>query len=260
MKKEVGRVSQKGILTLELQSQRLVVDENGYRAWKRVTTSSQWSARETALIICDVWDRHWSRGANERLAAMLPRMAVTIDAARVAGVHVIHAPSDTMDYYADTPARRRIQDAPPAEPPAIAPRESPPLPVQSVGECSDTGGEERRVWTRQHSQIAIDQERDAISDNGREVYSYFRARGIQNVIYLGVHTNKCILNRSFAIKNMVGWGFNVSLVRDLTDAMYDPADPPYVSHEEGTRLVIDYIEKFWCSMVLSEMLAGSRMG
>ncbi|MCC2684568.1 MAG: isochorismatase hydrolase [Paenibacillaceae bacterium] len=253
-------MSLKEMLSLELLSRKLVVDENGYRTWKRAATQSQWPAKETALIICDVWDKHWSRGANERLAAMLPRMAATVDAARAAGLHIIHAPSDTVDYYAGTPARRRIQEAPPVEPPAIAIQERPPLPVQSVGECSDTGGEERKVWSRQHPQIAIDQERDAISDNGREVYRYFIAHGIRNVIFLGVHTNMCILNRSFAIKNMVGWGFNAALIRDLTDAMYDPADPPYVSHEEGTRLVIEYIEKFWCPTISSEMLAGGRMG
>lgn len=28
---------------------------------------------------------------------------------------------------------------------------------------------------------------------------------------------------------------------DLTDAMYDPADPPYVDHADGTQLVISYI-------------------
>lgn len=25
--------------------------------------------------------------------------------------------------------------------------------------------------------------------------------------------------------------------------------PPYVSHEEGTRLVVEYIEKFWCPTI-----------
>jgi hypothetical protein len=38
----------------------------------------------------------------------------------------------------------------------------------------------------------------------------------------------------------------IALIRDLTDALYNPARPPYVSHEEGTRLVVEYIEKFWC--------------
>ncbi|MBE0697009.1 MAG: hypothetical protein IH586_08800 [Anaerolineaceae bacterium] len=45
----------------------------------------------------------------------------------------------------------------------------------------------------------------------------------------------------------------VALVRDLTDAMYNPAQAPYVSHDEGTRLVIEYIEKFWCPTVLSTL-------
>jgi len=61
----------------------------------------------------------------------------------------------------------------------------------------------------------------------------------------------CVLNRSFAIKQMVKWGVKIALVRDLTDTMYNPAMPPYVSHDEGTRLVVAYIEKFWCPSVLS---------
>jgi len=69
------------------------------------------------------------------------------------------------------------------------------------------------------------------------------------VLVMGVHTNMCVLNRSFAIKQMVRWGMRVALIRDLTDAMYNPARPPYVSHAEGTDLVIGYIERFWCPSV-----------
>lgn len=47
---------------------------------------------------------------------------------------------------------------------------------------------------------------------------------------------------------------NVFLVRDLTDAMYNPKDSPYVSHDEGTQLVIGYIEKFWCPTIMSSDL------
>ncbi len=44
------------------------------------------------------------------------------------------------------------------------------------------------------------------------------------------------------------------LCRDLTGAMYNPEKPPYVSHEEGTRLIVEYIEKFWCPSISSEDL------
>jgi hypothetical protein len=45
---------------------------------------------------------------------------------------------------------------------------------------------------------------------------------------------------------MVRCGVDIILIRDLTDAMYNPARSPYVTHEEGTNLVIGYIERFWC--------------
>ncbi|HEX4807951.1 MAG TPA: hypothetical protein VH325_03425 [Bryobacteraceae bacterium] len=41
------------------------------------------------------------------------------------------------------------------------------------------------------------------------------------------------------------------LLRDLTDAMYNPKDPPYVSHQQGVELVVEYIEKYWSPTALS---------
>ena len=74
--------------------------------------------QEIALVICDVWDRHWCRGAAERLEVMLPRMNAVVSAARQQGVLIVHAPSDTMEFYRDAPARQRVLDIPLVEPPA----------------------------------------------------------------------------------------------------------------------------------------------
>jgi hypothetical protein len=76
---------------------------------------------------------------------------------------------------------------------------------------------------------------------------------------MGVHTNMCILNRSFAIKQMVRWDMPVALVRDLTDSLYNPALPPYVSHDWGTALVVEYIEKFWCPTIISTNLFSAPL-
>jgi len=51
---------------------------------------------------------------------------------------------------------------------------------------------------------------------------------------------------------MTKWGVDCRLVRDMTDAMYDPRDRPQVSHEQGTQLVIEYIERYWCPSTTSE--------
>jgi hypothetical protein len=99
--------------------------------------------------------------------------------------------------------------------------------------------------------VIIDESRDLISDKGVEIYSYLQQQKIEQVLIMGVHTNMCVLNRSFAIKQMVRWGVEIALVRDLTDTMYNPAMPPYVNHDEGTRLVVEFIEKFWCPSITS---------
>ena len=62
---------------------------------------------------------------------------------------------------------------------------------------------------------------------------------------------RSILNRSFAIRQMTKWGIRCILIRDLTDAMYDPQDAPYVSHERGTEMVIEHIEKYWAPTITS---------
>jgi nicotinamidase-related amidase len=186
---------------------------------------------------------------------LAPIMNRVIAAAREKGVHIIHAPSDVVDYYQDSPARQRILAAPVVPLPELQAHADPPLPIDDSDEGSDTGEmEAKRVWQRQHEALLIDQDRDVISDSGPEIYAYIRQQHITQLMIMGVHTNMCVLNRSFAIKQMVRWGLDIVLVRDLTDTMYNPAMPPYVSHEEGTRLVVEYIEKHWCPTILSEAL------
>jgi len=240
---------------LTLQTQHLKQNASGYYDWEKKHNTEYWIPNETALIVCDVWDHHWSRGANERLSAMLPRMRQTINALRDKEVQIIHSPSETMNVYEGTPARKRIIDAPNVELPKSLEHDDPLLPIDDFDGGSDTGEKSwYKAWEKQHAAIEIDQQRDGISDNGVEIYNFFQQKCIQNVLIMGVHTNMCILNRTFAIKQMVRWGMNVALIRDLTDAMYNPARPPYVSHKEGTELVIAYIEKFWCPTILSDDL------
>lgn len=243
---------------LHLRTQELTEDSRGYTHWRTQITEQPTNAAQTAIIICDMWDKHWSRGASERVDQMVGRMNDVVTAARRRGAYIIHAPSDTMDFYAEHPARLRALAAPHVEPPPAREHTDPRLPIDDSDEGSDTGEiEPYRAWRRQHATLEIDPTRDFISDNGREVYNILRQQGIQQVLIMGVATNMCMLNRSFAIKQMVKWAMPIALVRDLTDTMYNPARAPYVSHDEGTRLVVGYIEKFWCPSILSEELIGA---
>jgi nicotinamidase-related amidase len=246
-------------LQLTQRVQVLRPDGTGHNQWRADTTNISLKAEETAIIICDMWDKHWSRGASERVASLVPRMNAVVKAARAKGVTIIHSPSETMSFYKDHLARKRMIDAPHADMPKEAAHDDPPQPVDSSDGGSDTGEKPwYRAWTRQHPGIEIDEQKDGISDSGQEIWNFLKQKKIKNLIVMGVHTNMCVLNRPFAIEPMVRRRMNMLLVRDMTDAMYNPARPPYVSHEEGTRLVIEYIEKFWCPTIASEDLLKVR--
>lgn len=113
----------------------------------------------------------------------------------------------------------------------------------------------RDAWSRQIDGIEIRDE-DAITDSGAELWNLFAARGIENVIILGVHLNMCVLGRPFGIRQLVRLGRNVLLVRDLTDTMYNSRKRPFVDHFTGTDLVVEHVEKYWCPSIESTDLRG----
>lgn len=232
-----------------------------------------WQPTKTALIICDMWDDHWCRGAAERVTELAGPMNKLVHAAREQGVLIIHAPSTCVDFYKDTPARRRAQAAPYAKPPVAlsqamrwgtrwcwpnAAREG-ELPIDD----SDMGCDCQikctigSPWTRQIALVDIE-EPDAISDDGQEVYNLLAQRGIDQVLIAGVHLNMCVLGRSFGIRQMATLGKRVVLVRDMTDTMYNSRMKPFVDHFSGTDLVIEHVERHWCPSVTSvDFLGGS---
>jgi nicotinamidase-related amidase len=223
-----------------------------------------WDPHKTAIVICDMWDRHWCEGATRRVGELAPVMNEVVKAARKKGVFIIHAPSDTMEYYKDAPQRKAAMAAPAAKAPSdvkswrsIDPSKEPPLPIDdSDGGCDDEPTcKIYTAWTREHPSIEIAAE-DSVSDKGDEVYNLLQLHGIDNVIVMGVHTNMCVLGRPFSIRRLVGVGKNVVLMRDMTDTMYNHRSRPFVNHFRGTELVVEHIEKYWCPSVTSTDITG----
>jgi nicotinamidase-related amidase len=226
--------------------------------WKAVPVTREFDPSKTALVICDMWDRHWCTGATGRVAALARKMEPVLQLARKHGVLIIHAPSETIAFYSQDPARVRMLKIPVFAPPAPLALNDPPLPIDdSDGGCDVPGNKlapNTRVWSRENAALSIGST-DLISDSGPEIYSALKSYGIETLLFAGVHTNMCILNRTFGIRQMTRWGVHCVLIRDLTDAMYNPARAPQVSHSQGTELVIEHIEKYWAPTVTSEELA-----
>ena len=120
------------------------------------------------------------------------------------------------------------------------------------------GRNPKAPWKSEHPGLTINEDKDAISDSGVEIWNLLEARGINNVILLGVHANMCVLGRPFGLRQMAKNGKNVVLVRDMTDTMYNPKMPPMVSHFEGTELIVEHIEKYVCPTITSDQIAGRQ--
>lgn len=244
--------------------------------------SQAWEPTKTAVIICDMWDLHHCKRAVERVVEMAPRMNELVRRLRENGVLVIHAPSSCMAPYENTAMRRRAKEAPQAAnlPKEIAAwckqipsEEKGKYPIDQLDGGEDDGAEEhaqwaakltamgrnpRAPWKSQTDLLTMD-ERDAVSDSGVEIWNLLEARGIQNVLLVGVHTNMCVLGRPFGLRQMARNGKNVALVRDMTDTMYNPAKWPYVNHFRGTDLIVEHIEKFVCPTITSNQILGDSL-
>jgi nicotinamidase-related amidase len=219
--------------------------------WMEASFTQNLAPAKTAIVITDMWDRHWCRGATKRVGQIAVRMEPVLEKARAAGILIIHAPSETMDFYAGSEGRKLAQSANHADPPQAPPLTDPPLPIDdSNGGCDTPGDTEHRAWSRETPLLTI-AAGDVISDSGTEIYNVLHERGIDTMFYMGVHANMCILNRTFGIRQMARWGIHCILVRDLTDAMYEPSSRPFVSHAAGTELVIEYIEQLWAPTITS---------
>ncbi|MCI0539334.1 MAG: cysteine hydrolase [Verrucomicrobiales bacterium] len=255
---------------LSLRS-RARTNGNGQDTFTIKERKVNWDPKKTAIIICDMWDDHWCKSAARRVTELAGPMNEVVRIARAQGAFIIHAPSSVVSFYKDTPQRKRAQQAPFAKSPVPLstserwgtmwcwpdPSRESDLPIDDSDMGCDCAVKckIRDAWTRQISTIEI-AEADAITDHGQETYNLLQARGLDNVILVGVHLNMCVLGRPFGIRQMVKLEKNVALIRDMTDTMYNPEKKPKVDHFEGTDLVVEHVEKFWCPSVLSSDLTG----
>jgi len=254
-------------LVLVTRSRAPLADDTG--RFRVVQNKIEWDPKQTAIIICDMWNQHWCKGATERVAELAPYMNDVVSKARDNGVLIIHAPSGTIGAYADHSARKRAQDAPKAA----------NLPDVIGKWCNWIDENEKTVgypidhsdggcdcepmckqgppwpWKSQIDTIEI-KSNDAISDSGEEIWNLLAQYGVKNAILMGVHTNMCVLGRPFGLRNLARFGKNVVLMRDLTDTMYNSKMRPVVSHFTGTDLVVEHVEKYVCPTITSTVITG----
>src|SRR5690242_4972633 len=110
----------------------------GSNDWQEVHSQKTFPAGQTAILICDMWDDHWCKGASRRVGVLADKMDPVLAQARKLGILIIHSPSETMDFYQDTPQRKLMLALERVEPPPALGLSDPVLPIDDKAGGCDT--------------------------------------------------------------------------------------------------------------------------
>src|ERR1035437_4543581 len=159
-------------LTVNLRSR--VEALKGSDEWRAVSLQQSVPVEKTAVLICDMWDKHWCRGVTERVNGLVAKMEPFLESARKRGIQIIHPPSETMAFYQEPPQRKRILSVAKIDPPPPLSLFDPPRTSgDKRGGCDTTPDQFYKAWTREHPGLRIDAS-DVISDNATEIYGFLQ--------------------------------------------------------------------------------------
>jgi hypothetical protein len=179
------------------------------------------------VVIIDMWNTNDCMTNAQRAAALVPRMNKALEAARQLGMQIIWAPTDVASQYVGTSQRERAIALPRYPLPQIT-KFSCPFSVGTVrpDKCMCGPGIVCHIhygWDQMDPNLVIGAG-DWIVGDPDELYAIYKEQGLTRLIYMGINTNLCVMNKPEGIAPMTSAGLKCILARDLTDAetLYDP--------------------------------------
>ena len=205
--------------------------------------------RTVGIVVVDPWNFHWCKTSSERVASLIPRMNKCLAIARSLEMPVYLCPTDVANNYVGTrqfevPLAGKRHPVPDLPDPAY------PQPADGGG-CTCGTDEDGRCqvnfgWDGMNPDLVID-DRDLIVDERQLLYSLCLEKGLTRLVYMGVHTQACLLGKSTGMLGMLKAGMPCTLARDLTDAhgMYDPVNG--ITPDDFTEDIVAHFERYLCT-------------
>ena len=212
---------------------------------------------QAALVLVDVWNTHHIDSHAARTAEITrARIAPAVEAARRAGVAVIHAPSPVQARRYPQWTRYATEEdalaqaltawpAPPADdwpPPSFVRRQGAAAAYRRPGAAGRSpllaalaGERERREIDPNVAPVP----EDFVVATGSQLHRLCKSRRILHLFYVGFAANVCIPFKDYGVRAFHRRGYNVMLLRDCTTAIegHDTVDDL-----AGTRQAIRELE------------------
>jgi nicotinamidase-related amidase len=211
---------------------------------------------QTALVLVDVWQRHYLKDTEARSEVIITNKLVPLmNACRKAGLTVIHAPSPVVAKKltnwvklagGETQGR---SDWPPSEFLNLRGQfESFRRPVEP------REAELQKIAQHQIHSKALPLENEPVVATGEELHLYCKQKGILFLLFAGFNTNACILSRDYGTMQMKSRGYQTILVRDCTTGMENKETQPTLAQTNGTILMLEMFGHY--SVESGEIIAG----
>ena len=178
---------------------------------------------EAALVLVDVWATHYIDSWLARAKRVIQSKIVPLlQAARKAGMTVIHAPSPyiTQRYYKDALPKT-------SAPPPTGPVWPPPAfrGIYRKGEFAAFGRDQEPRLPKAYAHYetalkiaepALPRPGEIVITTGDQLHELLAQRKILHLLYCGFATNWCVIGRDYGLIRMNERGYNIILVRDAT--------------------------------------------
>jgi len=199
-------------------------------------------AARVGVVAVDVWNWHWCKTATMRVDALVPRIDHALEAARGLGMTVMLCPSDVVENYVGWPQRERVLALPTEAVPDAVAVDCPPVPDAGGCACGRIRCGPNYGWDAMHPGLRVGPD-DWMPDTREEVWAICRERGLTHLVYVGFHTQVCLLGKPMGLRAMKRAGLRCILARDMTDAHpgYDPARG--FTPDLNTTQVVEHFER-----------------
>jgi nicotinamidase-related amidase len=215
---------------------------------------------EAALVLVDLWNKHYCTSWNERATdVVLNKIVPVVEAARLAGLAVIQAPGQRI-------AERYPQSAGDFEPgdgeraPIYASVDPDWPPASFVARTEGFLPFKREYsapfesWENEYrdqgmSEHVAPRPEDWIVRSGAHLHKVLKKLGVLHLFFAGFATNMCLQHRDYGMRAMFERGYNPILIRDCTTAIetHDTVDGLL-----STRVSVQEIEMKYAFSITSD--------
>lgn len=203
---------------------------------------------QTALVLVDVWQRHYIKDTEARAEAIINNtLAPLVSACRKSGLQVIHAPSPPVaklhPNWVKLVSASEMNTKHDSWPPAAFRNLSGVYRLYNRPEEPREAERQKLPPLTFHPKI-VPVGKEAVVATGEELHRYCRQQGVLFLLFAGFNTNACILSRDYGTLRMSERGYQVMLVRDCTTGMESKYTQVSMSQTTGAILLLEMFGQY----------------